>query len=370
VPHSFVRSARAARRFAATAFASALIATAGAAGAAPAGVTAADDAARLNAEIAAHPADRDALRSLADLDVRTGDDAGAEILYRRLEVLAPGDKTTHDRLGNLFAKEDRVDEAISEFEKALPDVAAFTDLVRLHRRAGDLAAFVAEYRQRAESSPLDMLAQFGYGVILRELRQPDRALPYLLAALRAEPRSCPALTEVGNAQLDLGETAEATDSFRRCLGIDPNDYGALVDLSDALGADRIEARTLLDRAVAARPNRPEAFVDLGYLEDAAGKTDAAVARFEHALDLDPFCRDAYVDLGFAYFEEGKYGLADATLLRGLGVSRDDGRLEFILGKSFARQGKAELARREYRDAAHSDEPEIAAAATRELAVAP
>jgi hypothetical protein len=51
------------------------------------------------------------------------------------------------------------------------------------------------------------------------------------------------------------------------------------------------------------------------------------------------------------------------LLRGLSISSDDGRLEFLLAKMFEHQGKIALAKREYQDATHSDEPDVAAAAT-------
>jgi superkiller protein 3 len=325
----------------------------------------------LEAYVAAHPADHDAQRFLGDLYVRAGDTAKAEAAYKALVAASPGDKMTHDRLGNLYAQLDRIDDAVAEFEKALPDVAAFSDLVRLHRRLGDLSAFVAAYRARALADTSDAAVQFAYGVILRELRKPEEALPYLYAALRNSPRSCAALTEVGNAQLDLGETAAAETSFRQCLAIEPNDYSALVDLSDALGPEHLaEARGLLDRAAVQRPNRPEAFVDLGYLDDATGDVESAVRRYLHALELDPFSRDAYVDLGYAYLEQGRLEPAEATLLRGLGVSRDDGRLEYLLGKLFERQGKTDLARREFRSAAQSDEPDVAAAAGREVASTP
>jgi tetratricopeptide (TPR) repeat protein len=328
----------------------------------------AGDRAPLERYVESHPRDRDAKRFLGDLEVRAGEFVRAERTYREILAAAPGDKETHDRLGNLDASLDRIDDAIGEFENALPDVAAFADLVRAHKRAGDLDAFVATYRARAAGDPADGAAQFAYGVVLRELHQPATALPFLQAALLANPRSCPTLTEIGNVQLDLGATAGAIGSFSACLAIDPDDYSAMVDLGDAYLPERpAETRRLLDRAVGLRPNRPEAFVNLGYLEDAAGRVPNAIARYEHALLLDPFCRDAYVDLGFAYLEQSSFTTADATFLRGLSVSRDDGRLEYLLGKSFERQGKRELAVREYRDATHSDEPEVAAAAAGDLA---
>ncbi|MBD5634498.1 MAG: tetratricopeptide repeat protein, partial [Candidatus Eremiobacteraeota bacterium] len=318
--------------------------------------------------VKAHPGDRDAERSLGDAYVRTGRLDLAETAYLNAAAASPGDKSVHDRLGNLYAREDRVPEAIREFERALPDVAAYAGLVALHRHLGDLDAFVANYRSRADGAPLDGAAQFAFGTILLQLHQPEAALVYLGNALRADPRSCAALTELGNARLDIGATSEAVDSFQRCLAIDPHDYSALVDLSNAYGPlQDAAARALLRTAISVRPNRPEAFVDIGYLDDNEGSIDKAIASFQHALALDPFSRDAYVDLGFSYIEQGNYQLAEATFLRGLSVSHEDGHLEYLLGKSFERQGKLTLALREYRSASKSEEPAIAAAASHDLA---
>ena len=329
---------------------------------------AAGDLAPLRAFVSANPNDRDATRLLGDYDVSAGNLTEAESLYRSLLAANLGDRATHDRLGRLYAKQDRIDDAIAQFEASLPDVAAYADLVSLHRRIGDLEAFVASYRDLAGRSTNDATAQFGYGVVLRRIHDPARALVYLWAAARIAPRSCAILDEVGNAQLDLDRTSDAIVSFDHCLSIDGRDYAANVDEAVArLDLDPSRARAQLDLAVSIRPNHPEAYVDLGYLEDAAGHPKEATAYYDEALSLDPFFRDAYVNLGYSYLENGRFQLAEETLLRGLGVSRDDGRIEYLLGETLQKQGKPDLAVRAYRTAALSDEPDVAAAARHVLA---
>jgi len=332
---------------------------------------AAGDLSTLRTYVAAKPADREAKRLLGDYLLQAGDSAEAESIYLALVASGPDDKTTHDRLGRLYAQTDRIPEAIAQFEASLPDVVAYADLVSLHRRIGDLPAFVAATRDRADRSPDDAGAQFGYGVVLRGIHQPERALVYLESARRLAPRTCPILDEVGNAELDLGLTADAIASFEASLAVDPHDYAALVDEAVArIDAEPDRARTELNRALALRPTRPEAYVDLGYLEWAAGHSDAATAYDDQALALDPFFRDAYVNLGFAYLSNGRLQLAKETLLRGLGASHDDGRIEYLLAETLAKQGKPDLARSAYRTAALSDEPDVAAAARQELSTGP
>jgi len=328
---------------------------------------AAGDLSALRAYVAAKPEDRDAKRLLGDYALSKGDSAEAESIYLALLASSRDDKTTHDRLGRLYARADRIAEAIAQFEASLPDVVAYADLVSLHRRIGDLPAFVAATRDRAETLPDDAMAQFGYGVVLRGIHQPELALVYLENARRLAPRTSAVLDEVGNAELDLGRTSDAIASFDASLAFDPRDYTALVDEAVArIDAEPARARTELNRAVSIRPTRPEGYVDLGYLEWAAGRSDAATAYDSQALALDPFFRDAYVNLGFAYLANGRLQLAEETFLRGLGASHDDGRIEYLLGETLAKQGKADLARSAYRTATLSDEPDVAAAARQEL----
>jgi tetratricopeptide (TPR) repeat protein len=318
---------------------------------------------------AANPADTEAARYLGDLYVRTGDLKSAEDTYVAILQAAPRDKTTHDRLGNVYAADDRVSDAIEQYQLSLPDVIAYYDLVRLHRRVGDLAQFVARSQARAERNAQDYGAQIGYGAILRALRRPAEALDYLRRAVALQPQSCAALTELGNAFLDLDKRGLAGDEFRDCLAVLPNDYGALVDLSLTYDPNREAdaARGLLERALQLQPDRPEALIDYGYLTDATGDMQAAMRYYERALETDVLSRDAYLDLGYDYGELHMFAQAEAAFLKGLSVSPNDGRIEYLLGQAYSEQGKASLAQMEFSAATHSDEPEVAQAATATLA---
>jgi tetratricopeptide (TPR) repeat protein len=316
--------------------------------------------------VASHPHDLDAGRYLGDLFLVAADPARAERAYLAILNVAPSDPQTHARLGDLYSSQDRLLEAIAQYQRTLPDVAAFSDLVRVHKRMGDLAEFVESYRQAAED-PTDVAAQFAYGVVLQEIHRSAEAVVYLRKAVANNPHSCAALTELGVALTDTDQPERGMDSFRACLTIDPDDYAALVDAASAEPLDRqAEARALLEHAIAVHAQSPEAFVDLGYLDDTIGNHESAVVHYEHAIALDPFCRAAYVNLGYDEVQGGLFALAETTLLRGLSISNGDGRLEFLLAKMFEHQGKVALAKREYQNATRSDEPDIAAAATLEL----
>ena len=266
-----------------------------------------------------------------------------------------------------YAADEIVTQAIAQYQLSMTDVVAYTDLVRLHRRIGDLPDFVAKYRALASNSD-DYSAQLGYGVILRSLHRPDEASPYLERAVALAPRSCAAHTELGNAELDLERTQAAADEYRQCLAVDPNDYSAIVDLSLTFDPvrDSASASALLDRALKLQPYRPEALVDYGYLSDASGRGDAAIGYYQRALAADVLARDAYVDLGFDYQQQHMFALAEAVFLKGLSVSPSDGRIEYLLGQTYSQQGKHTLALQQLTAAAGSDEPDVSRAASAAL----
>jgi tetratricopeptide (TPR) repeat protein len=326
--------------------------------------------AQLAEYVAANPREEAPALYLGDLYYRSADMLSAENTYLAILRYAPNTREVHDRLGGMYAAMDRTKDAITQFTLSLPLSSAYGHLVELHRRIGDLKSFVEDFREDVVEAPQDPSKLFALGAIYNAERRSNEAIPLLERALAQAPGSCAILSQLGDAYLDLGDNAHATRVINQCLAIDPNDYASLVDLSDAdLGAGGHDdaATALLNKAVAERPDRPEAYINLGYIEDDGGRWQNAIALYLKAISLDPFERDAYVDLGFDYMSNRLYALAEAAILKGLSVSPDDGRLHYVLGLTYIRQGKRDLARAEYQRATHADEPEIVRAATEDLA---
>ncbi len=323
----------------------------------------------LTAYLAEHPKDLEAARYLGDLYFRGSDFAAAERTYLAILQADPSDRATRVRLGRIYASQNRTNDAIEQFQLSLPDTGALAALVELHRRLGDLGEFEAQYRAAVIDNASDAGALYAYGTVLHAERKNTEAVGYLQRALRLSPGSCAVQVELGATYLDTGSTDDAVAVLRDCLRENPNDYAALVNLSDAYdpALDENQIRPLLERALRERPDRPEALVDLGYLEDAGGRWENAIAYYHKALAVDPLWRDAYVNLGFDYEQHQFFRLSEATLLKGLSVSPDDGRLHFLLGVTYSMEGKRELARGEFARAAGSDEPDVAREATRKLA---
>jgi tetratricopeptide (TPR) repeat protein len=331
-----------------------------------------DDAVKaLSKFVDAHPKQLDAARYLGDLYYRKADLASAERVFRDVLKAAPNDRETHNRLGGIYAAEDRVTEAINEFTASLPTASnAYSQLVELHRRRGDLYNFVAEAKDLADGRPLDFVAQYNIGKIYDAERQFRDAALYLERALVLAPSECNVLSALGSVYIDLGNSRRSFEYLNRCLNREPDDYASLVNRGDLYIelAQYEKARADLEHANHARPDGSEALVDIGYLEDVAHNWHAAIGDYLKALALDPLMREAYTNLGYDYNEHQLYALAEASYIKGLSIAPNDGRLHYLLAVVYADQGKRSLALAEYQRAALSDEADVARAASRELAI--
>jgi tetratricopeptide (TPR) repeat protein len=324
----------------------------------------------LSAYVKVHPNDIEPAKYLGDLYYRQADLPKAEAVYRHVLEVAPKDRETHNRLGGIYAAQDRVSEAIDQFTMSLPAVwNAYGQLVELHRRRGDLGEFVNTSKRRADDFPLDYVAQYNMGRIFDALHDYRNAAFYLNHALGLAPKDCSTMSALGSVFLDLGDTTHALSTLNRCLLASPDDYSALVNRGDTyieLAQDDL-ARADLDHANRVRPDGPEALVDIGYLEDLAHRWRSAITYYLRALAIDPLMREAYTDLGYDYDEHQLYALAEAAYLKGLSITPSDGRLHYLLAVTYADQGKRGLALAEYQRATASDEEDVARAANRDLA---
>jgi tetratricopeptide (TPR) repeat protein len=136
-----------------------------------------------------------------------------------------------------------------------------------------------------------------------------------------------AAADEAQATLDLGDSAEGFDEtwslavdaqsgqdyiaaetlFRRCAAMRPRDALCLTRLAAVLvELDRPEdARELLRRALAIKPDLAEAWLDLSRLEQGA----AARTCLERAIAADPACIEAVYDLALIHMEDNAYDRA-------------------------------------------------------------
>ena len=319
-----------------------------------------------------HPEDAAAGRLLGDLYFRVPDYARAERVWKAIVAVAPDDRDTHSRLGSLYAALDRINDAIVEFQKSLPNRSGFAGLVMVHKRAGDLPQYLQKLQLATDKSPFDAGAWTELGQARRSLREYDAALEAFNRVVGIRPGSCTARIDVANALVDVHRIDPAIAHLKACLKNDPYFYAAVVNLGEAYleKGDIASARPYLDRALVLRPEGTEALVDTGYIYDMQGDWKTAVTYYNRAIRSDPMRPEAYIDLGYDYNEHRFFPLAEAAFIKGISVAAEDGRLHYLLAVTYNVQGKIALARAEFRQAIASEMPEVIRAAQAELALLP
>jgi tetratricopeptide (TPR) repeat protein len=317
--------------------------------------------------VAGHPREVGPARFLGDLYYRQGHFDKAEAVYLALIAVNPNDKETHNRLGVVYATENRVDDAIAQFNSALPGTDSVADLVALHLRKGDLPAYRSQMEKEAASDPTDADIQAEVGQIYAALHAPGDAVVYFMRALDSDPNSLTALNGLGLAYLDLHAYGESEKDFIHCLRLDPENYTC----ENNLGATYLQmqryadAQPVLSKAHALAPERPESLVNFGFLADVRGDWKRAISYYVQATTVGPYLPEAYVDLGVDYEHNGLYALAESALLKGISAAPQDGRIRYLLAVAYAAQGQMQLAMDQLKVAEKSIDPDVARIAQQE-----
>ena len=315
----------------------------------------------LETYVAAHPMEPAPRRFLGDLYFRTGQLERAKFTYEELLRQNPTDKETHNRLGTVLAVQNQVDEAITQFNAALPGTDSVDDLVALHERKGDLAKYRAEIDRLSVQYPTDPAIQGEVGQVFNALHQPYAASVHFKKALDADATDLTAINGLGLSFLSMHDYDGATTQFQKCLGIDPYTY----QCENNLAATQLEARRFdqakktLDKAFHLAPERAETFVNYGFLADMQGDWQKAVAYYAQSIQMFPYLRESYIDIALAYEEHKMYALAQAALIKGIASVNDDGRMHFLLGKAYEAQGDRNDAIAQYKIAAAGTDPDAA-----------
>jgi tetratricopeptide (TPR) repeat protein/peroxiredoxin len=143
----------------------------------------------------------------------------------------------------------------------------------------------------------------------------------------------------GVAFFQHGYLEQAEASFKQVIAAKPDDPEAYYNLGTLyLRRNALhDARQYLEQTVKLRPNYPEAWNNLGMLDAQEGHADDAVRNFQQSLSLRPDYAIALANLGNLYRREGKFAEAEQFLSRALALEPDNPEVNYNLGMLYARQ---------------------------------
>jgi tetratricopeptide (TPR) repeat protein len=143
----------------------------------------------------------------------------------------------------------------------------------------------------------------------------------------------------GVAMFQRGYLEQAAASFQQVIAAKPEEPEAYYNLGTLyLRKNTLpDARRFLDQTVKLRPDYPEAWNNLGMVAAQQGQTDEAIRNFQQSLSLRPGYVTALLNLGNLYRRQGAADEAEKLLNHALELEPDNPETNYSLGMLYARQ---------------------------------
>ena len=196
---------------------------------------------------------------------------------------------------------------------------------RLETRITDWSDEARLYQHSLEATPRSAKLHYDLGAIMEERKDFAKATGEYKTAVGLEPHYEPAFAGLGNVDLNLGRTKEASLMFQRALQLKPDDVKTVTNYGTALQVlGKVDsAKIQYQRAIALAPDKDDAYCDLGVLLFRTGDANAAVLQLDKAAKVNPRDPMPLFDLAAIYQKGGRLDLAVNLYERVLQLSPND-----------------------------------------------
>ena len=149
----------------------------------------------------------------------------------------------------------------------------------------------------------------------------------------------------GVALFQHGYLEQAAQSFLQVVAARPNDPDAYYNLGtlSLKKNDLLEARDYLEQTLKLRPEYPEAWNNLAMISAQQGRPEEAIRDFQHALELRPDYAIALLNLGNILRRRNSLDKAMDCLTHALKLQPGDAEINYSLGMVYAQQNQFPLA---------------------------
>lgn len=290
-----------------------------------------------------------------------GMSAAAAECYRLAAGLAPRDFRWPYLLGYLEQAEGRLESAVNFYERALAIVPGVPPtLIRMasaYTELGKVGRAEWLYREAIRANPTSAAGHAGLGELLLAQDRPAEAAQSLETALTLTSAANRLYYPLALAYRKLGDEDKAREllAWRGDVGVRPEDpvidsleelkTGERVHLLRGQAAFRVrrfaEAAESFKRAVEINPVSIAGWIDLGSALGQAGDVEGAIAAYERAVELGPGSETALFNLGLLHSRLGEYPRAISLLSQAGQVSPEDGMIRFELARALRLAGRFE-----------------------------
>jgi tetratricopeptide (TPR) repeat protein len=190
-------------------------------------------------------------------------------------------------------------------------------------------------------NPNCWVAHSGLGNALFEKGAVDEAMTEFQKALEINPNYAEAHNNLGNALLQKGRVGAAIIQYGKALEINPGYAEARYNIGNALSQNGQvdEAITQYRKALEINFNFAEAHNNLGSALLRKGQMDEAAVQFQMAVQIEPNYANAHNNLGWVFFQKGRVNEAISEYLKAREISPNVPAIEFNIGNALLQKGQ-------------------------------
>jgi tetratricopeptide (TPR) repeat protein len=232
-------------------------------------------------------------------------------LFTHALQVNPQSALAHNKIGTVFAQQERFAEAITHYSQALqlnPHYATvYNNLGLVMLQQGKPEEAIRHYTKALELKADFVAAYSNLGFALAEQGRPAEALAQYYKALQLHPGSAEVHYNLANLLRRQGQFQEALTHYTRAVQLRPNWAEAHNNLGSTLDdLGRVtEAIVHYQQALAHRPTFAEAHNNFGDALLKQGRSAEALGQFQTAVHLRPTWAEAYYNLGVAAIHQGQ-----------------------------------------------------------------
>ncbi|HUB66948.1 MAG TPA: tetratricopeptide repeat protein [Candidatus Methylacidiphilales bacterium] len=247
--------------------------------------------------------------------------------------------TAYDNLGFALYQKGQINEAISQYQKALElnprDDLAYNDLAQAFLREGQMDQAIIQLQRALAVNPNSGVTYVNLGDALAQKGEEDQAMTQYRRALEINPHLAEAHDNLGAGLLQKGEVDEAMAHFQQTLALEPGNAKAHNNLGWAFlqKGDIGQAIVQYRDALAINPHYAKAHSNLGWALLRQGRIDQAIDECQKALATDPDLVPAYNNLGNAFLQKGRVDQAIYCFQQALRLKPDYADAQYNLAKA-------------------------------------
>ena len=259
-----------------------------------------------------------------------------------------------ERLGTIYRDQGNSQSALDTFRKmlALGDdnvVRGYQQIIDTYRESKQWPQATAAAREAVQKVPNDRGLKMVLASQLADTGQPDAAIQQVKSLLKGTPEDREVYIALAQMYSRLKRWNESEEAIGKAdqLSSKPDDkeYTAFIKGSIFERQKKYdEAEQAFKEVLTINPQSATTLNYFGYmLADRGVRLDEAVGYIKKALDLDP-ANGAYLDsLGWAYFKQGKYELAEESLNKAIQRTPNDPTVQDHIGDVYQKTGRLRLA---------------------------